>query len=65
MRYRTSLRRKGIAVDDKGTISDDLGWAMPRVGLLGNGLRAEASYDAGKAEANAKADAVFSKDQIK
>ena len=52
-------------MDDKGTISDDLGWAMPRVGLLGNGLRAEASYDAGKAEANTKADAVFTKDQIK
>ena len=57
--------KKGLAVDDKGTITDDLGWAMPRVGLLGNGLKAEASYDAGKAEANAKVDTVFTKDQIK
>ncbi len=57
--------KKGMSVDDKGTITEDLGWAMPRVGLLGNGMKAEASYEAGKAEANAKADAVFSKDQIK
>ena len=58
-------RKKGIAVDANGTITEDLGWAMPRVGLLGNGVKAEASYEAGKAEANAKADAVFTKDQIK
>ena len=57
--------KKGMTVDEKGTISEDLGWAMPRVGLMGNGMTAEASYDAGKAEANAKADAVFNKDQIK
>lgn len=62
---RDFAAKKGMAVDEKGTISEDLGWAMPRVGLMGNGMTAEASYDAGKAEANAKADAVFNKDQIK
>ena len=58
-------QRKGIEVDEKGTITEDLGWAMPRVGLLGNGMKAEASYDVGKAEANASGDAKFTKDQIK
>ena len=27
--------KKGIAVDDKGTISDDLGWAMPSCRIVG------------------------------
>ena len=62
---RDFANKKGISIDEKGTITEDLGWAMPRVGLLGNGMKAEASYEAGKAEANAKADAVFTKDQIK
>ena len=55
---------KGIAVDDKGTISDDLGWAMPRVGLLGNGLRAK-PVTTRVSRGECQSGRCLSKDQIK
>jgi hypothetical protein len=59
------LPKKGFEVDSNGKITDELGFALPRVGWLGEGVKAEASYDVGKAEANAKAEAKFTKDQVK